>query len=81
MLPSYLNAYRMPQGMLNHSYIAANSGFLQPQQIPMQMPMMNMNVHTAAGTQAAFQQQVQQGQPGNPANIYPPYYFNVNMRR
>lgn len=83
MLPRYIN-YRMPQGVINPGYITANPhGFLQPQQIPMQMQMMNMNVHSAGGAQAAFQQQVQPGQPGNPATVYAPYYINMNnvMRR
>ncbi|CAL1543258.1 unnamed protein product [Lymnaea stagnalis] len=82
MLPRYIN-YRMPQGMINPNYITANPhSFLQPQQIPMQMQMMNMNVH-AAGPQAAFQQQVQPGQQGNPTTVYTPYYINMNnvMRR
>lgn len=82
MLPRYIN-YRMPQGMINPNYITANPhSFLQPQQIPMQMQMMNMNVH-AAGPQATFQQQVQPGQQGNPTTVYTPYYINMNnvMRR
>uniref|UniRef100_A0A2C9K538 histone acetyltransferase n=1 Tax=Biomphalaria glabrata TaxID=6526 RepID=A0A2C9K538_BIOGL len=82
MIPGYLN-YRVPQGMINPNYISANPHrFLQPQQLPMQMQMMNMNVH-AAGPPAAFQQQVQSSQPGNPTAVYTPYYINMNnvMRR
>ncbi|GFN82064.1 histone acetyltransferase [Plakobranchus ocellatus] len=82
MFPRYLN-YRLPQGMIQPSYITNSHGFLQPQQIPMQMQMMNMHPGGPAAQQAAaFQQQVQQGQPGN-ASVYTPYYINANnvMRR
>lgn len=85
MFPRYLN-YRLPQGMIQPGYITNSHGFLQPQQIPMQMQMMNMNMHPggpgAASQAAAFQPQVQPGQPTNPA-VFPQYYINANnvMRR
>ncbi|GFS01306.1 histone acetyltransferase [Elysia marginata] len=85
MFPRYLN-YRLQQGMIQPGYITNSHGFLQSQQIPMQMQMMNMNMHpggpAAAQQAAAFQPQAQPGQATNPA-VFPQYYINANnvMRR
>ena len=79
------NGYRMQQSMVNPGYLtAANAGFLtqlqSAQQMPMQMGMMNMNVHPQQ-----FPQQMQQ-HPSQP-NVYPSHYgynimnMNMNMRR
>ncbi|KAL8579294.1 hypothetical protein ACOMHN_010878 [Nucella lapillus] len=67
------NGYRMPQQVMNHSYL--NAGFLT-QQVPVQMGMMNMNVHPQQ-----FTPQMQQ-HPSQP-NVYSSHYgynlMNMNM--
>ena len=75
-----INGYRMQQPMVNPGYLNANflTQLQSAQQVPMQMPVMNMNVHAQQ-----FPQQMQQ-HPSQP-NVYSSHYgynlMNMNMRR
>ncbi len=77
-----LNAYRMPQQVLNTSYIPNASFIQQPQMNMMGMNMMNMHPQPPN-----FQQQVPPAQSNNPVyttygyinSSMPPQAFNMNV--
>ncbi|XP_025095582.1 histone acetyltransferase KAT6B-like isoform X2 [Pomacea canaliculata] len=74
------NGYRVQQTMVNPGYITANPGFLtqlNQSQLPVQMSMMNMNMHP----QQQFPQQMQHTQTNNAMYPYGYNIMNMNMRR